>query len=49
MDDALSYFKDSFSTIIDKDAPLKLFERQRIATARFSPDLADLIRHKNAL
>ena len=49
MDDAWSYFKDSFSTIIDKHAPLKRIRTKNRYSPWFSPDVADLIRHKNTL
>lgn len=42
MDDTWSYFKDSFSIVIDKHAPLKQFQNFKIATLLAWPGWFDL-------
>lgn len=49
VDDAWSYFKNTFSLIIDKHAPLKRFRTKNRYSPWFTHDLAALIQLKNAL
>lgn len=49
LEKAWSFFKNSFSLIMNKHAPLKTFRIKNRYSPCFSNDLTELIHHKNAL